>query len=119
MEAGKPFTVGVLIKLDPGWHTYWQSAGEIGLPLKVTWTLPPGFEAAPLEWPLPMALLDMDFLNYVYKDEAMLMSKITPPANLPGGEVIIKAKVNWQVCNQSDPAKKIVGTCIPGNANLP
>lgn len=118
IEAGKPFNVGVLIKLDPEWHTYWQSAGEIGLPLKVTWTLPPGFEAAPLEWPLPMSLLDMDFLNYVYKDEVLVMAKITPPAKLPGGEVVLKAKVNWQVCNESNPAKKIVGTCIPGNANL-
>ena len=118
IEAGKPFTVGVLIKIDPDWHTYWQSAGELGLPLHVTWTLPPGFEAAPLEWPLPMSLLDMDYLNYVYKDEAMVMAKITPPSNLPSGEVVLKAQVNWQVCNESNPAKKIFGTCIPGNANL-
>src|SRR4051812_23103040 len=73
IEPGQPFTVGILLKIDPDWHTYWRSAGEIGLPLEVAWNLPPGFQASELEWPLPHALMDGDFLNYVYEKEAMVM----------------------------------------------
>ena len=31
IQPGVPFTVGVLMKMDEGWHTYWKNAGEAGL----------------------------------------------------------------------------------------
>jgi thiol:disulfide interchange protein/DsbC/DsbD-like thiol-disulfide interchange protein len=118
IEPGKPFTVGILLKIDPDWHTYWRSAGEIGLPLEVNWNLPAGFQASDLEWPLPHTLMDGDFLNYVYEKEAMVMATITPPAKLPSGGIALKAKVSWQVCSETNPVKKMIGTCIQGSADL-
>ena len=39
---GKPFTVGLLLKMAPHWHTYWKFSGDAGLPSEIKWTLPTG-----------------------------------------------------------------------------
>ncbi len=94
IAAGKPFTVGVHVKLNAGWHTYWQFAGDSGLPPKITWHLPEGFKAGPIQWPLPEARLDEpDLLSFVYPEEAFLLVEITPPEQLPTSEVTLRAKV--------------------------
>ena len=41
---GKPFTVGLLLKMAPGWHTYWKFSGDAGLPTELKWKLPPGWK---------------------------------------------------------------------------
>lgn len=111
VEAGKPFTAGVKVELEPEWDIYWQFVGDIGQATSIDWELPPGFKAGPLQWPIPVAHVGAgDFLNYVYLNEAMLFAEITPPAQLPAGPIVIKAKVKWQMC---DPQ-----TCVPGSADL-
>jgi thiol:disulfide interchange protein DsbD len=107
--AGQPFTVGIWLKLDPGWHTYWQYSGQSGSAPQVNWTLPRGFSAGPIAWPLPKMHFDDDFLTYVYEDEVLLLVEITPPAELAPGEVSLGAKLNWLVCEKF---------CVPGSADV-
>ena len=52
-RSGEDFTVVLRIALEPGWHTYWLNGGDAGLPIVVAWDLPSGFQAAPLEFPVP------------------------------------------------------------------
>jgi DsbC/DsbD-like thiol-disulfide interchange protein len=40
---GKSFTVGLLLRMAPGWHTYWKFSGDAGLPTEIKWKLPPGW----------------------------------------------------------------------------
>ncbi|HEY3901536.1 MAG TPA: thioredoxin family protein [Chthoniobacter sp.] len=111
IEPGKPFTVGVRFDIDPGWDIYWQFAGDIAMPTKLQWDLPPGFTAGPLQWPLPDAhMADGDILGYVYTGQTMLFAQITPPAQLPSGPVPIKAKASWQMCDAQ--------RCEQGDAKL-
>ncbi len=107
---GRPFRLGVLLKMAPRWHTYWEFAGDAGLPTRIEWTLPPGFGAGPIEWPLPESLLEPGGIRvYAYGGEVLLLTTIQPPANLKtGGEAItISAAVSWLVCE---------AICIPGRA---
>jgi len=53
---GQPLSVGVVIRHDPHWHTYWRVPGDSGLPTTIKWTLPLGFAAGPIEWPVPRRL---------------------------------------------------------------
>ena len=107
---GKPFTVGLLLQMAPEWHTYWQYSGDAGLPTKIVWTLPEGFQAGPIQWPLPEKIVSPgDIINYGYSKEVMLLVEITPPAKLPPGEVTLKAKADWLVCRES---------CVPGSKEL-
>ena len=108
---GGSFTVGVLMKMDPGWHTYWKNPGETGLPTQVRWDIPEGFAAGPVRWPLPHKYADSgDILYYGYAKENMLLVPFTAPASLPPGESItLGAKVTWLECEK---------ICVPGESSL-
>jgi len=45
IQPGVPFTVGLRMKMDEHWHTYWLNPGDSGLATTIAWTLPEGFRA--------------------------------------------------------------------------
>ena len=111
IQPGVPFTVGVLMKMDEGWHTYWKNGGEAGLPTEVVWSLPKGFVAGEIQWPLPHKYNESgDVLTYGYETENMLLVHITPPTDIAAGSsVVLKARVSWLECEK---------LCVPGNADV-
>jgi DsbC/DsbD-like thiol-disulfide interchange protein len=109
IKPGEPFTVGVLLKLKPGWHVYWSNPGDSGLPTRVQWTLPDGYTASDLRFPVPEHIdLPGGIVIYGYTDEVLLTSTITPPANA-SNPANISAKVNWLCCSEN---------CTPGKTTL-
>jgi thiol:disulfide interchange protein/DsbC/DsbD-like thiol-disulfide interchange protein len=110
IAAGKPFTVGLRLQMAEHWHTYWQYSGDAGLPTKIDWQLPEGFKAGPIQWPVPEKISSPgDIDNYGYSNEVVLLTEITPPAQLPPGNVTLKAKAEWLVC---------AAICVPGSKQL-
>jgi thiol:disulfide interchange protein/DsbC/DsbD-like thiol-disulfide interchange protein len=107
--AGKPATVGLRLKMDEHWHTYWKNPGDSGLPTKIRWTLPEGWSAGPIQWPHPEAQRVGPLMNYGYSGEVMLLTELTPPANAKPGPATIKADAEWLVCKD---------ICIPEKAAL-
>jgi thiol:disulfide interchange protein len=108
IQPGRPFWVAVHLVMEEGWHVYWKNPGDAGMPLKVEWQLPVGFEAGPLQWPFPMKFTLADMVGFGYEGEVTLLSQITPPKDLSQLEVPLAAKVNWLVCSST--------TCQPGSA---
>jgi thiol:disulfide interchange protein DsbD len=108
---GKAVTVGLQLRTEPGWNTYWQYAGDAGIPTRIDWTLPAGFKAGPIEWPLPQRIEDPgDIEVYGYRGTVLLLTEIQAPADLqPGQTVELKAHVSWLVCKD---------LCVPGKADL-
>jgi DsbC/DsbD-like thiol-disulfide interchange protein len=53
---GKPFTVGLLLHMVPGWHTYWKFPGDAGIPTELKWKLPPQWKTGEIQWPIPLKL---------------------------------------------------------------
>ena len=107
---GKPFTIGLLLRMAPGWHTYWKFSGDAGLPTEIKWKLPPGWKIGEIQWPIPLKTTDPgDIQTYGYQDEVLLVQEITPPAAVSGSTVKLVAEANWLVCEK---------ICIPGNASL-
>lgn len=110
IRPGEPFWVGIELKMDEGWHTYWKNPGDSGLAASVQWTLPEGFEAGAIQWPYPERFEEAELTTYGYHGEVLLLVKITPPAALPeGGTQHLKARVRWLSCEK---------ICIPGQAEL-
>lgn len=110
IRPGKPFWAGLRLRMEPGWHTYWKNPGDSGLPTRIKWTLPDGFEAGPLEWPYPQTFTQGPVTSYGYEHEVLLPVQIKPPASLtPGRPVTIAARADWLEC---------ADTCIPGRAEL-
>jgi thiol:disulfide interchange protein DsbD len=107
---GQPLEVGLRLKHDPHWHTYWQVPGDSGLPTTIGWQLPPGFEAGPIEWPVPKRLPVGPLVNFGYEGELLLPVRLRVPAALAAGQtVLLKARADWLICKD---------VCIPGGADL-
>jgi len=100
IEAGKPFEVGVLLHVQPGWHVYWLNPGDAGLPTSVRWTLPDGFTAGPLRWPLPERFEQPGgVVGYGYLGDVLLAATVTPPATLAAeASIPVRAEVGWLAC---------------------
>ncbi len=83
LVPGKELPVALRLKMDPGWHTYWRNPGDSGLPTTLAWTLPPGIEAAPLEWPAPELQRVGPLANFGYEGEVLLLTTLRPPRAWP------------------------------------
>ncbi|MEE2658776.1 MAG: thioredoxin family protein [Candidatus Latescibacterota bacterium] len=103
------FYLGIHLRMEPDWHTYWENSGDSGLPTKIKWELPPGYEAGPIEWPGPHRYEEMGgLISYGYADETLLLTPIRRRYEAqPGGSFI--AHVSWLVCRE---------VCIPGDTTL-
>jgi thiol:disulfide interchange protein DsbD len=107
---GKPLTVGLLLRMAPGWHTYWKFSGDAGLPTELKWKLPPGWKIGDIQWPIPLKTVDPgDIQTYGYENEVLLIQEITPPSKLEGSSAKLSTEANWLVCER---------ICIPGSATL-
>ncbi|RYD88154.1 MAG: thiol:disulfide interchange protein, partial [Sphingomonadales bacterium] len=65
----KPVFLAFVMKPAPGWHGYWKNPGDAGMETRVEWTLPPGFTAGPLLYPVPHRLMISGIMNYVYEHD--------------------------------------------------
>ena len=108
---GGKITIGLELKTHPGWHTYWQYPGDAGLQTSIDWTLPPGWKAGPIQWPLPVRDAEPgDIVNYIYPGDILLPVEIQAPPDLkPGQLVTLHAHASWLVCQD---------VCVPGKADL-
>lgn len=110
IQPNQTFSVGVLLKLEEGWHTYWLNPGDSGLPVAITWKLPPGFVAGDIQWPYPSRFGSDSVVNFGYEEEVLLITNIqAPPTVKQGEQKTMEADVEWLVCKEE---------CLPGQAVL-
>ncbi|MCB9849717.1 MAG: thioredoxin family protein [Phycisphaerales bacterium] len=99
IAPGKPFDVAISFEIPEEFHIYWENPGDSGMPPKVKWQLPEGFNASGLRFPAPTREEQAGIVSYVLKGSPVLLATITPPDNLPVGEkVTLTADVRWLVC---------------------
>jgi thiol:disulfide interchange protein DsbD len=110
VTPGQPLTVGLRLRMDDHWHVYWKNPGDAGMATSLAWTLPPGFQAAPMQWPAPRRIDVGPLTSYGYEGEVLHPVEIAVPPGLPTGtRVAIRAKADWLVCKE---------ICLPASANL-
>ena len=108
VEPGNTVWVGLQLKHQPEWHSYWKNSGDSGLPTMLEWTLPAGVLAGDIAWPLPKKLALGKLINYGYEGTVLLPVPltITPDfkPSLLNPDLTVKLKASWLVCRQE---------CIP------
>ena len=110
VQVGVPFSLGVLISLPEGWHTYWLNPGDAGMPPTMEWRLPEGFTAGPMRWPAPRRFDEPPLTAFGYAREVLLFRDITPPGNLATGRTFrIEVNASWLVCDD---------ICVPRTGQL-
>ncbi len=107
---GQPFHVGLHLRIAPDWHVYWKNPGDSGIATSPEWDFPKNFQIGELQWPLPLRLIEPgDIAVYAYRNEVLLMAEVTPPENLQGTDIKLRAAPKWLVCHE---------ICIPGAAEI-
>ncbi len=102
VAAGKPFHLGLRLKLAPGWHTYWSNPGDAGAPPTLDVS---GAEAGAIAYPAPRRLHDGPFTSFAYTGELLL--PVTAMARTDGAH--ITAHATWLVC---------ATVCVPEEARF-
>jgi DsbC/DsbD-like thiol-disulfide interchange protein len=108
---GRPFLLGARFQIAPQWHIYGEYPGDAGLPTTVDLEMPDGFAAGSLLYPKPARFNQPgDIVGYGYKNEVMLLIRVSPPADLPLGQTVaLQADARWLACKEK---------CILGEKRL-
>jgi DsbC/DsbD-like thiol-disulfide interchange protein/cytochrome c biogenesis protein CcdA len=106
---GGEVELAIHMRPAPGWHGYWLNPGDAGLPMDVKWTLPKGFAAGPLRYPVPTRLEIADLMNYVYEQDYAVLVRLKVPADARG-TVPIRADAHWLACTDK--------ICVPEEGEL-
>jgi thiol:disulfide interchange protein len=109
LNPGASSNAGLFFKLEPGWHVYWENAGDSGEPPHMQWTLPKGITAGPMQFPAPSRLPLGPLMDFGYENEVLFPFSLDVASSAKPGPVALHAKVSWLVCRE---------VCIPGKAEL-
>jgi thiol:disulfide interchange protein len=108
---GDQLKIGLLLKHDPHWHTYWRNPGDSGLPTEIQWKLPEKWQVGAIEWPVPKRIPIGPLVNFGFEGTLLLPVKLVVPDNMASFTTVttLTAKVQWLMCKD---------VCIPGEADL-
>ena len=101
-QSGKPFTIGIRLTLEEGYHSYWLNPGDSGFAPTARWQLPKGWKAGPLEFQVPDRITWAGTTVFGYEHETILLAEITPPSSAQS--TTLKADLGWMICKDD---------CIP------
>lgn len=101
---------GMVLRHDPHWHSYWINPGDSGLPTRLNWALPAGYQVDEVSWPAPSRFEVGGLYNFGYSGEQLLPIAVHVPADAkPGARVKLSVEAKWLVCREA---------CITGKATL-
>jgi thiol:disulfide interchange protein len=107
---GSTLWLDLRLRVKPGWHIYWQNPGDSGLPTAIDWSLPTGFSAGQILWPVPEHFVQNGIGNYGYAGSADLLVPITASKEVTAEQTAaVRAEASWLAC---------ADICIPGSAKL-
>ena len=109
LQPGGRIELGVRLRHDPAWHTYWRNSGDSGLPTTVEPEGPAGSTFSTLRWPAPKRIWIGPLANYGYEGEVILPFTARLAEGFGGATVRFEARVAWLVCKE---------VCVPGEARL-
>ncbi|GJM17117.1 MAG: hypothetical protein DHS20C13_24440 [Thermodesulfobacteriota bacterium] len=111
VKPGDSFKLGALMDIDPGWHIYWKYPGETGLPTKLKFTVPDGYQVAEVMWPVPSVYnKDNGGKDFGYDNSVLLWTDIEVPSNAQlDKSAKIETQISWISCKE---------ICIPGKEKL-
>lgn len=106
---GETLTVGLSIRHEEGFHTYWRSPGIVGLAPKIKWDLPEGVSAGPILWPGPELTKMGKITAWGYERDVLLLVEITISTDFAGTDLPLAGEMSWMACAK---------TCHPGSTKF-
>ncbi len=88
--------IGFHARLDPGWHLYWRTPGETGLPTQFDFAASKNVRDIAIDWPAPTRASLLGYNAWVYSDEVVL--PMTVSVVDPTKPVRIEAAGVYAIC---------------------
>jgi DsbC/DsbD-like thiol-disulfide interchange protein len=105
-RSGAVLLGGIAIQLQPGWHTYWRTPGDSGVPPRFDFSKSDNVEAVTVLWPAPTKFDDgAGGTSLGYTQQIVLPLRIV--AKNADKPVKLRAAINYAVCEK---------LCIPVDA---
>ncbi len=98
---------GLEIRLMPGWHAYWRSPGDAGIPPSIDWAGSTNLVHAEIAWPAPTRYSLQGFETAGYENHLVLPIALTLAR--PGQTLTLHAALDYAACAQ---------ICVPYSARL-
>ncbi len=89
---------GLEIRLAPGWHTYWRSPGDAGIPPSIDFAGSVNLTHADISWPAPARYSLQGFETAAYENHVVL--PIALSLAHPGRPLELRATVDYAACAQ-------------------
>jgi DsbC/DsbD-like thiol-disulfide interchange protein len=106
-RSGAVLLGGIAVQLQPGWHTYWRTPGDSGVPPRFDFSKSENVDAVTVMWPAPVKFDDgAGGTSLGYKQQVVLPLRIV--AKSADKPVTLRADINYAVCEK---------LCIPVEAN--
>ncbi len=105
--AAKTLEAGLEIRLMPGWHAYWRTPGDAGIPPSIDWAGSDNLKHAEIAWPAPARYSLQGFETAGYRDHVVLPIALTLAR--PGQPLDLHALVTWAAC---------ANICVPYSSKL-
>ncbi len=107
LAPGSTFDAGLEFRFAKGWHGYWRTPGDAGIPPMVDWSGSDNIAWDEIAWPAPSRLVIEDLQNSVYANHIVLPVRLS--LQRAGAAVQIKASVAYAACSD---------ICVPYQAEL-
>lgn len=99
--------IGVQIRLQPGWKTYWRTPGEAGVPTQFDWSGSKNVSTYRIAWPTPQRFSDYEMETFGYDQEVIFPVYVTPEEG--SSPIDVQLKLTYGVCKN---------ICIPMETQL-
>jgi suppressor for copper-sensitivity B len=99
--------LGVQVRLEAGWKTYWRMPGEAGIPPTFEWTGSDNLAQTELSWPAPQRVDIGGIDSLIYQDEVVFPIRATPTRT--DRPLALRLKLTLGICKD---------ICIPAEADL-
>lgn len=107
VTPGGTLWLGVLFKMEPGWHVYWKNPGDAGLPSRLNISAPKYLTVGDLQWPTPRKFDQaVGLVGYGYEKEVLLALPLAASSAAVSGDTAIEVVASWLACSMK--------LCVPG-----
>ena len=89
---------GLHIRLDEGWHTYWRTPGDSGLPLRFDWSRSGNVKEVAVHWPYPQRFDEQGLQTFGYQRAVILPLDIA--LENPGVPLLLDLTLNALICKE-------------------
>ncbi|MFM2356994.1 MAG: hypothetical protein RLZZ528_2730 [Pseudomonadota bacterium] len=97
----------IRLTMPAGWHTYWRSPGEAGIPPVFDWSGSQNLAGVAFHWPVPQVFDIGGVRTLGYENEVVLPIELSPKA--AGSPLALAARIDLGVCDE---------ICVPASVTV-